>query len=577
MGAGCPLLLDFTRTNYDGMFLRRTMKEVERLFKVRQLRMSLNIWAVLSIVFALLILLPNVNILVNVFNEANENWNHIKEFLLKEYIVNTMIIVLFTGLFSIIIGTSLAWIISVFEFPFSSFFRWGLILPLAIPPYIAAYTYTGLLNYTGVVQRFLRNSLNVHVNQKHLDLMSMEGAIFIFTMFLFPYVYTITKAFLERQSASLIENARVLGRTPFEIFLLVILPVSRPAIVGGVSLVILEVLNDYGVVKYFGITTFSTAIFRTWFAMGDLDSAIKLSAILMLLVFGILTIENFLRGRKKFSYTSTKNRPIAKINLKGIKAVIAFGYTMVVFSIGFLIPTLQLIHWALLTYKKILNIKFLELMFNSLLIALISSGLLIVIALIIANYKRISDSLVARISSKITIIGYSIPGAVIAIGVIIFFISLDRKLYWFYKAINPDSGKLVLSTSIVMLIFAYIIRFLAIGYNSIESGYEKIGKKFFEASRTLGMNITKTFFKVDVKMIKTAILSGYILVFVDILKELPLTLILRPFNFNTLATKAFEYANDEMIHEAAISSLIIILISFTSIYFFHKIAEMEEK
>lgn len=545
------------------------------MLKIRDIKSSINIWAVLSFIFIALVILPNINIVINLFNPANENWTHIKEYLLKDYINNSFILVLFTGLFTVFIGTSLSWLISAYDFPMRRFFKWSLVLPLAIPPYIAAYTYNGLLNYTGVIQSFLRNNLNIHVNQKYFSIMNMKGTVFIFTLVLFPYVYIITKSFLEKQSASLIENARVLGRNSLEIFLHVVLPISRGAIIGGVSLVILEVLNDYGVVKYFGVTTFSTAIFKTWFSMGDINSAVRLSSILMSFVFLILILEKILRGRKKYSYTTSKIRPISRIKLTGIKGIMAFIYTFIIFSLSFLIPTLQLVHWSLLTYKKILNSKFIGFIMSSISVALIASSLIIVIALIIANYNRIHESFLSKIYSKITVLGYSIPGAVIAIGVIVLFVKLDNRLYFIYKMINQNSGKLVLSTSIVMLIFAYIIRFLAIGYNSIESGFEKVGKKFYEASTMLGNNITQTFFKVDLKMIKPAIISAFLLVFVDILKELPLTLILRPFNFNTLATKSFEYANDEMIHEASIASIIIIIISAVSIYFFYKIGDKE--
>jgi iron(III) transport system permease protein len=551
-------------------------RKCKKLIKVRNLKLNLNIWSILSFIFILLVILPNLNILINIFKEPNENWIHIKKYLLKDYIINSLTLILFTGLFTILIGISLSWLISVYDFPFRSFFKWSLILPLAFPPYIASYTYNGILNYTGIIQTFLRNNLNIQVNQKYFDIMSMKGAVFIFTMFLFPYVYIITRSFLEKQSSSLIENARVLGRNSFEIFLHIVLPISRGAIVGGASLVILEVLNDYGVVSYFGIPTFSTAIFKTWFSMGDMDSSVKLSSILMLIVFCILILEKFLRGRKRFSYTTTKIRPISRIKLEGIKGYFACIFCFIFFSLGFLIPTLQLLYWSLLTYKKILSFKFFELILNSFFIASFSALLVIIIAVIIANYCRINNSLISKIYSKTTLIGYSIPAAVIAISVILLFINLDNKLYWIYKIINNNSKKLVLSTSIVMLIFAYLIRFLAIGYNSVESGFEKVGTKFYEASRMLGMSITETFFKVDLKMIKPAILSGFLLVFVDILKELPLTLILRPFNFNTLATKVFEYANDEMIHEASIASLIIVIISFISIYFFYKIGDKED-
>jgi iron(III) transport system permease protein len=540
------------------------------LNNLRKLKLNINTWAVLSGLVVCLVILPNLNIFINAFTKPNENWSHITQYLLKEYVTNSLILVIFTALFAILIGISLSWIISAYDFPMRKFFKWAFILPLAIPPYIAAYTYNGLLNYTGVIQRFTREVLNIQVNQKYFDIMSIKGAIFIFTMFLFPYVYMITKSFLEKQSASLIENARLLGRNSFEIFFQVILPISRGAIIGGGSLVILEVLNDFGVVKYFGVNTFSTAIFKTWFGMGDVNSAIKLSAILMAMVFGFLILEKLLRGRTRYSYTTTKVRPIIRQKLKGIKAFSAFIFSFIIFVLSFLIPTLELIYWSTLTYKKVLNTKFLTLIFNSLSSALIATILIIIAAIIVANYTRISDGFISRFFSKSITLGYSIPGAVIAIGIIVFFIGLDQNLQWLYGLLGITSRKLVLSSSIVMLIFAYVIRFLAIGYNSIESGFEKIGKRFFEASRMLGMNVTETFFKVELKMIKPAMISGILLVFVDVLKELPLTLILRPFNYNTLATKANEYANDEMIHEASIPSLIIILLSVICIYLLYR-------
>lgn len=513
---------------------------------------------------------------MNIFKVPNENWYHIKQYLLKEYVVNSLILVSVTGFFTVLIGTSLSWIISIYDFPMRKFFKWAMIFPLAIPPYIAAYTYSGLFSYTGVMQATFRK-LNISVNPRYFDIMSMKGVIFIFTVFLFPYVYMITRSFLEKQSSALIENARVLGRNSLEIFWYVVLPISRGAIIGGVSIVVLEILNDYGVVNYFGVQTFSTAIFKAWFGMGDIDSASRLASILIIMVLTLLILERFLRGRKKYSFTTTKIRPISRIKLKGIRAFAAFSFCSVIFSLGFLIPVTQLFSWSLLTYKKILNVEFVQFMFSSISSALITASLIIIFALIVANYCRLNDNLISKLYSKITVLGYSIPGAVIAIGVIVVFITLDRKLSWFYEIIGVTSSGLILSTSMAMLIFAYIIRFLAVGYNSIEAGFDKVGNKFSEASRTLGFGITKTFFKVDLPMIKGAVLGGFFLTFIEVLKELPLTLILRPFNFNTLATKAYEYANDEMIHEASVASIFIIIISILSIYFFYRMEDKEEK
>lgn len=536
-----------------------------KIKRLRNIKSNMNIWTAGSLIFIVLILLPNLSILIEFFSEPNENWYHIQEYLLMDIIQNSLLIIVFTALLTILIGTSLAWLVSAYDFPLKSFLTWGLILPLAIPPYIGAYTYHGILNYTGIIQTTLRQTFQIDVNQQYFDIMNIPGAIFIFTVFLYPYVYTITRAFLSKQAASLIENARLLGRGSFEIFWTIVLPISRAAMIGGVSLVILEVLNDYGVVKYFGIQTFTTAIFQTWFGMGDIDSAIKLSGTLMIVVLTILLLERFFRGRKRFSYTTSRVMPLKPTKLTGKKAFLASAYALLIFALGFLIPFIQLVDWMLLTFDTIASPQFLGYVWNSLLVAMISAGVIVTVSLVIANFTRLYRGVLSTFVSKVTVLGYSIPGAVIAIGVIILFIALDRQL----SGLLP----IVLSTSLIMLIFAYVVRFLAIGYQSIEAGFEKVGNRFTEASRTLGVGLIRTFFKVDVKLIRTAIFGGFILSFIDILKELPLTLILRPFNFDTLATRAFQYANDEMIHEASLASILIIVVSGLAIFVFQKILE----
>ncbi|MBM7580335.1 ABC transporter permease [Jeotgalibacillus terrae] len=534
----------------------------------------LNIWSLLSLIIVILILLPNLTILINFFTEKAENWAHIQEFILPDLLKNTGLIMLFTGLFATLVGTSLAWLVSAYDFPMKKFFKWALILPLAIPPFIAGYTYNGILDYTGVIQTTLRNNWDMTVNQSYFNILNLPGAVFIFTMFLFPYVYTITRAFLAHQSASLVENARLLGRNSWEIYFKVVLPISRGAIVGGVSLVLLEVLNDYGLVQYFGVPTFSTAIFQTWFGMNDLNSAIKLAATLMFIVFAILILEKVMRGRKKYSSTTAKSRPLKPIKLKGSKAWIAFGYCLLIFMLAFMIPFIQMIDWMFLTFEKIASPEFTSLIMNSVLVSFIGAALVMVFAVIIANFARMHQSFISKSAARVTILGYSIPGAVIAVGISTIFIDLDKWLFAFYEAVGMEPS-LFLSTSLFILISAYIIRFLAIGYNSVEAGFDKIGNKYTEASRMLGLNLTKTFFKVDLRMIKVPLISGFILVFIDILKELPLTLILRPFNFDTLATKAYQYASDEQIHEASLASILIVVISGIAIYIFHQVLEKE--
>lgn len=544
------------------------MKNLNKVFKK-----NLNIWTILSIVAVLMVLMPTFDIVTNLFKSPNENWYHIKEFLLKEYTINSLKIAFFTGLFTLIIGVFLAWIVSMYEFPFRKFFSWALILPMAIPGYIAAYTYSGMLSYTGIIQKTLRNTFNMQVDQKYFNIMSIEGVIFIFTFFLFPYIYIITKAFLENQSSALIENARILGHKPTSIFFRVILPVSRASIIGGLTLVILEVFSDYGVVNYYGVSTFSTAIFKTWFGMGDVSTAIRLAGILMVFVIALMVGENLLRGRRKYAFTTSKIRPIKRGKLTGVKGGLAFFSCLIVLLISFIIPVAQLIQWAFMSYKNVLNHNFVELLKNTVMVAGIATLIIVFFGVIVANFCRINKSKISKVFAKIVTIGYSIPGAIIAIGVIVFFISIDRSLGGVYEAIGITNKTLVLSGTVAILIFAYVIRFLAVGFNNIESGFEKVGNRYFEASRMLGMGVTQTFFKVDMKMIKGAIMSATILTFVDILKELPLTMTLKPFNFETLATQTYKFASDERLHEAAIPALIIIGVSIVSIYIFHIIEE----
>lgn len=551
-----------------------SFKEVSALGLRRLVKQQLNIWSLLSLALIIIIIIPNFIIGVQLFTEPNENWQHIQEYLLKDYIRNTLVIMFFTAIATTAIGTSLAWLVAMYDFPLKNFLKWALILPLAIPPYIAAYTYHGIVNYTGVIQTTLRNSFEIMVNQKYFNIMNIQGAVFIFTMCLFPYIYTITKSFFQNQSSSMIENARLLGGGPFKIFFRVALPISKASIVGSVTLVILEVLNDYGVVGYFGIQTFSTAIFRTWYGMKDLDSALKLAGSLMLLVIIVLVLEKVLRGRKRYSFSTTKVRPVQPKKLKGLKAWLVFAYTFGIFAIAFIIPFLQLIQWAFMTYEKVLNKNFLTLAYNSIYVAAIAAIIIVVIALVISNFTRLQQGLAAKMASRVTTLGYSIPGAAIAIAFITIFLWMDTTNKELLAKINMEPT-IVWRTTLVMLISAYIIRFLAIGYNSIETGFEKVGNSFTEASRTLGASTVKTFFRVDLPMVKGAVFSGFILVFVDILKELPLTLFLQPFNFSTLATQAFKYANDERVQEASLASLLIILLSGIFIFIFHKLAEKE--
>jgi iron(III) transport system permease protein len=541
----------------------------------RYAQKELNGWWIVSIIGATVILLPILYVFLEIFQQPNENWFQIRVYLLKNYVTNTVILVLITGILTIFLGVTLAWLTSAYDFPLRNFFRWGLILPLAIPPYIASYTYRTMLSYTGVVQSTLRNQFDYQINPELFNFSSLRGATFIFTLFLYPYVYIIARAFLENQSSSYIESARLLGRKPTAVFIKVVLPLARPAIIGGAGLVTFEVLSDYGVTSYFGIHTITTAIFQTWFGMYDVDTAMRLAAWLMFIIIGVFILERLLRQRKRY-HLSNKTKPLVPIKLKGLPRAGAFSYCFIVLSLGFIIPLFQLIAWAGMTFNKVWDIFFFTLLKQTISIAAISTLIIILVSTVIANVCR-SKWAFSYMLSKVITSGYSIPGAIIAIGVLAVFIKLDKTLAPFYSYVGLGKAPLILSMSIVMLIVGYIIRFMATGYNAVEVGFEKIGTKYTEASRVLGHGVTKTFFRVELPLIKGALFSGFILTFVEICKELPLVLLLRPFNFETLATKTFQYAKDEMIHEAAIPSLMIIGISTMSVIVFHLIDKRVEK
>lgn len=539
---------------------------------IRDVKKNANGWFWISLMGAAVILLPIFSILASLFKPTNENWAHIQEFLLKDYALQTVWLLLGTGIATLIVGTGLAWLVSAYDFIGKRFFRFAFILPLAIPPYIAAYTYSTMFDYTGVVQKTLRDWFGYNLPPDLIDIRSLPGAILIFTLFLFPYVYMITRSFLERQSGTYIENARLLGRSPAAIFFRVVLPMARPAIIGGVSLVLFEVVSDYGVTSYFGVHTITTAIFQTWFGLYDADSAVRLAAFLMAGIVGAFLIERLLRARRRYSASTSKSRPLVQKRLRGLGHAAALLICGLVVAVSFLIPVLQLITWAWLTYQDVLTAQFIELTFNTLRVALLATAIILVISTTAANVNRVQRNRFTVILTKLLTAGYSIPGAILAIGVLTLFLWLDQQVIAQF-----GTGQLVLSMTLLMLIVAYVVRFMATGFQAVEAGFEKIGHHYMEASRMLGHGLTKTFFKVDLPLIKGALLTGTVLTFVEIVKELPLALLLRPFNFETLATKTYQYANDEMIQEAAVPALFIIAVSLLAVAVIHRVGERTER
>ncbi len=541
-------------------WIRRRLSGLRDQYRPRP-RVTLTGWTVATLIVVALVLLPIAAVTLGIFGESSDTWRHLASTVLADYLGNSAILVLGVGALTLLIGVGTAWLVATCEFPGRRLLETGLILPLAMPTYIMAYTYAEILSHTGPVQGALQLVLDPSVTAGlRTGLMSLTGATFILALVLYPYVYLITRASFLKQSGGILETSRILGKSGWSSFFKVALPMARPALVAGVTLVLMEVLNEYGAVKYFGVSTFTTGIFRAWFSLGDTPSAIRLSACLLAFVFVLILGERAQRGRARFDHGSSRFRPVVPFQLQGWRAWLATGACAIPVLFGFLVPVLQLVSWVIGVAPRALDARFLTLAMNSFGLAMVAGFLAVVIALLIVYSVRLSPTPLLHLASRASSLGYSVPGAVIAVGVMVPFIWIDRQVAGVVQSLTGGSVGLILTGTVAALVFAYVVRFLAVALNPVDSGFERICGNLDETSRSLGSPPLRTLFKVDVPLLKGTLLSAGLLVFVDVLKELPLTLILRPFDFDTLATRPFQLAMDEQVAESALPALLIVLV-----------------
>ncbi|MFW5909251.1 MAG: ABC transporter permease [Thiohalospira sp.] len=484
-------------------------------------------------------------------------WGHLAGTVLPGYITNSLVLMVGVGLGTFVLGTGTAWLCAVCRFPGRRVFEWALLLPLAMPAYIIAYTYTGLLDGAGPVQTGLRAFTGWETGSYAFpEIRSRSGAALMLTLVLYPYVYLLARASFLEQSASALNVARTLGLGPWRMFTRVALPMARPAIVGGLSLALMETLADYGTVKYFGISTFTTGIFRTWFGMGDAAAVAQLAAILLAFVFAVILLERASRRGAQYHHHGTW-QPAPAFHLTGWRAAGAFVACLAPLALGFLVPAGQLLTWSLEVAGTI-DTEFATLAGRSVGLAMITAGLALVLALFLAYGQRLLPGRLPAAAVRVAGMGYAVPGTVIAVGVVIPFAAFDNVLDgWMREAFGVSTG-LLLSGTLAALVFAYLVRFLAVSLNTVESGLGRVRASMDEAARTLGHGPLATLRRVHLPLIRGSLLTAMLLVFVDVLKELPATLVLRPFDFNTLAVRAFELASDERLREAAPPALTIV-------------------
>ncbi len=529
-------------------------------------RPTLGAWPAIATLVALTLSLPILVIFAHVFIPAGEVWTHLRETVLADYVTNSLALLVGVGIGVLLIGVPVAWLVSVCDFPGRGIFQWALMLPLAMPAYIIAYTYTGMLDFSGPVQGMIRELTGLGYGEYWFpEIRSLGGAMTMLTLVLYPYVYLLSRAAFLEQSVCVLEVSRTLGAGPFGGFRRVALPLARPAIIAGLTLALMEVLADYGTVAYFGVSTFTTGIFRTWYGLGDPAAAAQLSAVLLTFVFVLIVLERWSRAKARFHHTSRRYSTLPRYQLRGWKAGVAFFACLLPVLLGFLLPALQLGLWTVQTLDQWMNPAFARLVFNSFWLASAAAAIAVVLALVLAYARRMEGGRFTAVAVRVAGMGYAVPGIVIAIGVMIPFAAFDNALDDFMRNTFGLSTGLLLSGTVFALLFAYTVRFLAVSLQTVEAGLGKIQPSMDDAARSLGMRPLQTLTRVHLPIMRGTLLTALLLVFVDVLKELPATLILRPFDFNTLAVRAFELASDERLAESSSAALAIVLVGLVPV------------
>ena len=530
-----------------------------------------RIWKPSIILVAIVFSIPILTIASSIFEPSGENWQHLKQTVLPEYLTTSGLLVLGVTVGTLLLGVSTAWLTAMCRFPGKSLFVWLLLLPLAMPAYIIAYTYTGMFDFAGPVQSLIREWTGLRYGQYYFpEIRSLGGAITMLSLVLYPYVYLLARAAFLEQSVGVLEVSRTLGCGPWCSFYRVALPLARPAIVAGLSLALMETLADYGTVAYFGLGVFTTGIFRTWFGMGDSIAAAKMASLLLFFVFALIVIERVSRKRAQYHHTSTKYSRLPEYQLRGYRAWLAFLVCLVPVLFGFLLPAGQLSVWAVETYQDMVDASFITLTLHTVLLGLSAALLSVILALFLAYGRRMLPTKAVISSIRVASVGYAIPGTVIAVGIIIPFAWLDVQINQVVENIFGITPGLLLSGTLFALMFAYMVRFLAVSLQTVESGLGKIKHSMDDAARSLGYRPRQALLKVHIPIMQGSVLTALLIVFVDVMKELPATLILRPFDFNTLAVRAFELASDERLADSSTAALMIVLVGLLPVIYLSK-------
>ena len=522
--------------------------------------MRINLWYISSFFISVFVLIPILTVFSSFFENTSNYFQVLKDTFLVEYILNSLILLFSVLILTFLIGTGSAYLVSFFEFPFSNFFKWALILSFAVPPYIYAYSLTAFFENYGTAFTILKSLFGeANYNQSIPKFDGLFGAILSISFSLYAYVYVLARASFLYQPQNLIDLGKNLGFTKFKTLYSIILPAARPAIVAGLSLVAMETLAEFGAVDFFSINTLTTGIYNSWIAFDDLAFANQLSFFLLLFIFALFVLENFSRKKAKYHMNTRGGfKQKQKIKLSGSKSLMAFTFCFLVFFLSFLFPLIQMMYWTIKFPENLIDLQITKLLINTLYLVVLSSLFLIIFALI-SNYgNRVNKDKTLNILSTLSISGYAIPGVILAVAFITFIAWFDESVIKTYGFL---SIKKVFIGSILGLVIVYFIRFYSLAFNGIKSGYEKINISVDESSYLLGYSKRKTFMNIHIPFLRNSLLFVFILISLEIIRELPITLILRPFNFETFATTAYISASEDLLEAAAVPSLFLILIA----------------
>ena len=523
-------------------------------------------WLLAPAFLAILIGAPLLVVAVHVGALATPEVRHLAQTVLARYVVNTVALVAVVAVLAALMGVTTAWCTTAFEFPGRRLLSWLLVLPLALPTYIAAISYVGVFDYTGPLQLLFRRGLSIPAGSyPTLDLQTFAGLCFVLTVTVYPYAYLTSRAVFARQSAAVMEIARSHGYSGLQALRHAVLPLARPGIVAGMVLVAMETLGEYGASHYFGVDTLTIGIFRAWFALGSVHAALSLAAVLLLVVVSIMALERWQRRRARYHAPGSVQRPMPRIRLRGRTAAAVCAACALPVLLGFGVPVAQLLWWTLQSWARAIDWRLVTYLGTSIGLAAAATFGILTLAVLIAYTTRLRAGRMVSSLARWTTSGYAVPGAVLAVGIATAYTWLDHRIIGASRLLFGISPGLVITGTALALLAGYVVRFFAVGYHAVDSGFCGVTTRFDEVARASGMRPRHALLRVGLPSLRPALIGAAMLLIVDILKELPLTMILRPFNLETLATRVFRLAGNEMIAEAALPALLIVAIGLVPV------------